>query len=60
MQKKYPLEMLIIFRFDVCNTDVIQLIGNEVFFNNIISGRFLFFASFELHLTSVLTCWTNC
>lgn len=44
--------LLIIFRFDVCNTDVMQLIGNEVFFHNIISGRFLFFALFELADTS--------
>lgn len=32
-EKNSPSEMLsIIFRFDVFSTDVIQLIGNEVFF----------------------------
>lgn len=38
-EKNSPSEMLsIIFRFDVFSTDVIQLIGNEVFFHNLIPG----------------------
>ena len=37
--KNSPSEMFsIIFRFDVFSTDVIQLIGNEVFFHNMIPG----------------------
>lgn len=37
--KNFPSEMLsILFRFDVVNTDVAQLTGNVVSFDNILPG----------------------